>query len=460
MKTAFLWTLCLAMLSLCASSSVLRGAEDEAVSAQTLETGRGETGSSAAQRDANLLMGRSPDRPAFSLKGCFRNVHGPDVKTVTLGEEGTRTLDEAIAALRPDGGVILVPPGTYENQNFRLGRESMSVTLRGILGPGGRRPRFLFKGPKPSGTFMSFGVTPWANYKERVAAPPNRDQALIENLEIGGYGAALSIGNCARFVMKNCIVHDSPNNLIGSANLSGEQRCSLEFFGNEIYHGGQGNHKHNLYLHRGLDGAFVRVAFINNHCHSARGSSALKSIANEHVIVGNLFESASPDEPDKERYCSTLLVDVPAASDNLIANNTFRYRGESVPTATCPPRQRPTAPSSSTRSSSVTRSSMSATKPSGHRPWSRGERCPKRPWSASAQSCRFAGRRGGSNARDCGWRTTGTGACRSTIATWRDQPQASPPGSNTKRSGGGCLLATRPTPLNLIWLGASPHHRR
>ena len=72
--------------------------------------------------------------------------------------------------------------------------------------------------------------------------------------------------------MKNCVVHDSPNTLIGSANLTGKQRCSLEFYGNEIYHGGQGNTKHNFYLHRGHDGSFVRVVFINNYCHSARGS--------------------------------------------------------------------------------------------------------------------------------------------------------------------------------------------
>jgi hypothetical protein len=146
------------------------------------------------------LVGRA-ERGSFSLKGCFREVHGPDAKTVTLGEDGIRTLEDAIAALRPDGGVILVPPGTYENKNFRLGKRSMSVTLKGILGPDARRPRFLFKGPKPSGVFMSFGVSPWAKYKDRIAAPPNRDQALVENLEIGGYGAALSIGNCARFVL-------------------------------------------------------------------------------------------------------------------------------------------------------------------------------------------------------------------------------------------------------------------
>ena len=270
------------------------------------------------------------ERDAFSLQGCFREVHEPDAMTITLGEGGVGTLEQAIAALRPDGGVILVPPGTYENQYFRLGKNSMSVTVRGIVGPDGRRPRFLFKGPKPAGVFMSFGVSPWANYRERIAAPPNRDQAFVENLEIGGYGAALSIGNCARFVLKNCIVHDSPNNLIGSANLAGDQQCSLEFYGNEIYRGGQGNTKHNLYLHRGHDGAFVRVVFINNHCHSARGSSCLKSLGNEHIVLGNLFETVSPDEPDKDKYSSTLLVDVPAASDNLIAYNTFRYRGESA----------------------------------------------------------------------------------------------------------------------------------
>jgi hypothetical protein len=270
------------------------------------------------------------EQDRFSLKGCFREVHGPDAKTVTLGEDGSRTLDEAIDALRPDGGVILVPPGTYENQNFRLGKRSMSVTLRGILGPDGQRPRFLFKGPKPSGVFMSFGVTPWAKYKDRIAAPPNRDQALVENLEIGGYGAALSIGNCARFVLKNCVVHDSPNNLIGSANLAGSQKCSLEFYGNEIFHGGQGNTKHNFYLHRGHEDAFVRVVFLNNYCHSARGSSCLKSLGNQHIIIGNLFQTVSPDEPDKQKYSSTLLVDVPAASDNLIAFNTFKYRGESA----------------------------------------------------------------------------------------------------------------------------------
>jgi len=279
---------------------------------------------------AALAGAPTPKLPDFSLEGCFRDVHGPDAKTVTLGQEGVESLDEAIAALRPGGGVILVPPGTYENQNFRLGRNSMSVTLRGILGPGGQRPRFLFKGPKPSGLFIGFGTSPWLNMKEGIAAPPNADEAQVENLEIGGYGAAISIGNCARFVLKNCVVHDSPNNLISSANLAGTQRCSLEFYGNEIFHGGQGNAKHNFYLHRGHGGSFVRVAFLNNHCHSARGSSCLKSIANEHIIVGNLFETTSPDEPDKQRYSSTLLVDVPAASDNLIACNTFRYQGESL----------------------------------------------------------------------------------------------------------------------------------
>jgi hypothetical protein len=70
--------------------------------------------------------------------------------------------------------------------------------------------------------------------------------------------------------------------------------------------------------------------FINNHCHSARGSSCLKSLGNEHIIIGNLLESASASEPNKDRYSSTLLVDVPAASDNLIAHNTFNYRGESA----------------------------------------------------------------------------------------------------------------------------------
>jgi hypothetical protein len=330
MKAAPVWTPCLTVLSLCTLAAAQQAAEAEAVSEERTDADVGEQRAAANSCDVNSLMGRSPNRPSFSLEGCFRDVHGPDALTVTLGEGGIGTLEEAIAALRPDGGVILVPPGIYENQNFRLGKRSMSVTVRGVLGPDGRRPRFLFKGPKPSGTFMSFGVTPWANYKERIAAPPNRDQALVENVEIGGYGAALSIGNCARFVMKNCVVHDSPNNLIGSANLSGDQRCSLEFFGNEIYHGGQGNAKHNFYLHRGLDGAQVRVVFLNNHCHSARSSSALKSIANEHIIIGNLFESASPDEMDKKRYSSTLLVDVPAASDNLIGYNTFRYRGASA----------------------------------------------------------------------------------------------------------------------------------
>lgn len=279
---------------------------------------------------ADEFVDRTPKLPTFSLEGCFRDVHSPCAKTLTLGEDGVQTLEDAIAALRPDGGVILVPPGTYENQNSRLGKRSMSVTLRGILGSDGERPKFLFKGPKPSGLFMSFGVSAWTKLKEGIAAPPNLDQALVENLEIGGYGAAISIGNCARFVMKNCIVHDSPNNLIASANLAGTQRCSLEFYGNEIFHGGQGNHKHNFYLHRGHDDAFVRIVFINNYCHSARGSSALKSIANEHIIVGNLFESASSGELDKQKYSSTLLVDVPAASDNLIVYNTFNYRGESA----------------------------------------------------------------------------------------------------------------------------------
>jgi hypothetical protein len=279
---------------------------------------------------AEMLADRTPKPADFSLEGCFRDVHGPGAKTVTLGNDGIQTLDQAVVALRPKGGVILVPPGTYENQSFRLGKTSMSVTIRGILGPGGERPRFLFQGPRPSGVFMSFGASAWSKAKEEIAAPPNTDQAMVENLEIGGYGAALHIGNCARFVLKNCVVHDSPNDLISSANLAGTQRCSLEFYGNEIFHGGQGNTKHNLYLHRGQGDSFVRVVFLNNHCHSARGSSCLKSLGNQHIIIGNLFETSAPGEPNKPLYSSTLLVDVPAASDNLIACNTFHYRGESL----------------------------------------------------------------------------------------------------------------------------------
>jgi hypothetical protein len=54
----------------------------------------GAFGSSAA-------LGLAGERGSFSLKGCFGEVHGPDAKTVTLREDGIRTLEEAITALRP-----------------------------------------------------------------------------------------------------------------------------------------------------------------------------------------------------------------------------------------------------------------------------------------------------------------------------------------------------------------------
>jgi hypothetical protein len=272
---------------------------------------------------AGDLVDRTPPLPDFSLKGCFRDIHGPAAPRVTLGQGGITTLNEAAAALRPGGGVILVPPGTYRDLSLGLGRAGgMDITVRGVLGPDGARPKFVAEG----GTFFSFGDR--ADDREGRPLPPNRNCAMLENVEVEGYGTAVFVGNCARFVMKNNYIHHAKNSMILTENLRGQQRLSIEFYGNEISHGGQGNAKHNLYLHRGLDEtSWLSVKFINNYCHSSRNSSCLKSIANENLVVGNLFEATAESEPEKSKYASTMLVDIPAASHNLVAYNAFTYSG-------------------------------------------------------------------------------------------------------------------------------------
>jgi len=250
-------------------------------------------------------------------------IHDAAARTVTYGTTGATTLKEAVNALGPDGGVVLIPQGVYTCDAF-YGvslSNTQKITLRGVLAPDGTRPKFTcLKGDPPARvpTFVAFG---WPVLAKGVASAPSPQRLMIENLEIEGYASHVKTFNVASLTIRNSKLHHATTNGIATPDLYENQTADFRFCGNEFHHSGQGNTMHNVYIHRNKTGpGSTRAWFYNNWCHDSKGSHCYKSTTNENYVVGNRFDS---NTDGTATYTGTELLDIMACSTSVVANNVF-----------------------------------------------------------------------------------------------------------------------------------------
>lgn len=264
-------------------------------------------------------------------------IHGPDAPTVTLGSTGTETLNKAhdrlLAINGAAGGVILVPhdaPVACDKlyKFTRLANKHASVTIRGVPGPAGERPRFECfdsTGAKGVGTWMSFGKPLYLPNTTTPITDPSSIQIMVEDVDIVGYNVQVLIqAGVGKAVLKNVRHLDGSGTCVKNQELEGDLRLAWEICGGENARCGQGNINHGYYLHGNIeqqDTGHSTVYYGGGWCHDARGSHCFKSTANRNIIVGNLFETGTHwDAP----YEPTELLDMMACSNNVVRGNVFR----------------------------------------------------------------------------------------------------------------------------------------
>jgi hypothetical protein len=165
-------------------------------------------------------------------------------------------------------GVIEVPwsADTVQCDSLRIRKGDAALrrlTIQGVTGPDRQQPRFYCRSAESK---YSLGGTIPAQYVApsffRMAVDKDHPEIMFENLHIDGYGGALKLGNSGAYVVRNSYLHHVPDNGIAAANIERLQDSGvdssasfiLQLCGSEISHYGQGNSKHNLYLHRALGG--------------------------------------------------------------------------------------------------------------------------------------------------------------------------------------------------------------
>lgn len=291
-----------------------------------------------------------PDIPAghdYSEPGVCTDDHIDVAGEVTLqdGETLEAALDRLIAIIAPGrGGRIRVPydVDTVQCDTIKLRKRHSdvigSLALSGIRGPAGEMPRFYCRAEKLDGTI------PKGSGKGVFFTAPSK--AIIENIEVNGYGKWASPAIAGTFVARNSYFHGATNDGFSNTGLDWEKHGEVagrvaEFCGNNVSRGGQGNAKHCFYLHRGLPGAESRYTLVDNVIHSCNWSEGFKSTGEYNLISGNRFyKTVPPDEyqpegvppliesPEREsNHYGNTLVNIVSCSQSVIRNNLFHiYR--------------------------------------------------------------------------------------------------------------------------------------
>lgn len=259
--------------------------------------------------------------PAVTIPaGVCSDIHSANAKKVTLGTPGAMTLNQARDTLLPfGGGIIEVPSGTYTCDYLYQLRDitkQMDLTIRGIPDANGNKPKFTCL-DKSVITFLAIGTPIFTTNATSPPRAPNSHKLLVENIEVEGYNSQVAIHNAGTVILRNNRFHGATGDMIVSTDVFGSQKNDIQICGNEIDHGGQGNTLHNLYIHRGRNsGADTSLKFFNNHCYAANGSHCLKTLANENIIAGNLFESDSVTQGSE-------VLDIATCTNSIVQGNTF-----------------------------------------------------------------------------------------------------------------------------------------
>ena len=283
---------------------------------------------------------------SYSVHGACADLHAEDAYSVTLGVG--EKLESALARLGTLGGVVNIPYGApLQCDGARIGPGGGPVTLRGTPGSGGKLPRFYCRSDEIGGTIPNREVRGiWLEVLDGDTS------LLVENLHVDGYKKQVRMPTFGHFILRNNYLHHATQDAINNANSGGSERDAykgidgpgrfhLEMCGNEIAHSGQGNFKHNTYMHRSLGGigdhpeldvggpglhdTWTKVTYVDNLCHSPRWSSCFKSIANENVVIGNRFYTRLETDPsyDMAGMSAQMLIDVANCSQNIIRGNAL-----------------------------------------------------------------------------------------------------------------------------------------
>ena len=271
----------------------------------------------------------------YSIPNSCDAIHDNHATVVTLQKhERLQSAVERLRKISPSGGVIEIQAKneTIECDTIRLKQAfSSGLTLRGI-----GMPEFYCRwdNPKYGGTIKK------ADLKPAFFTAHNDDHTvLVEGIEVNGYKSAFKLGKSGDYTLRNLRAHGGPGDGISNSNTGGPgkdpyrgietpSRFRLQACGVEVSHYGQGNHKHNFYIHRAL-GGWPRYGFdtrneftlVDSNIHSPGWASAVKSIANRNNFYNNTITSHIFGE---EGFHAQMLIDVSACSVNIIVGNLLR----------------------------------------------------------------------------------------------------------------------------------------
>lgn len=269
-------------------------------------------------------------RPSFSPLGEYST---PACKVaideawpqVTLHENGQETLKAAHTRLLAKGranGILNIrwdaPPAMCDTLfGGASNRMAGTLVIRGLTGPNGEQPRFYCRSD------IRDGNVPHKTLPGTVLDASGKSLTVIENLHVDGYKKVVQTPMEGRLVVRNNYMHHQVSDAIGGSNIKAEKvSVTYEFCGNEMSHSGRDNGSHLFYIHRGLaDTSNITAIWVDNFLHSAANSSAIKSIANTNVVVGNRITKQIATDPTYTPRMTQFLVDLAGCSNNLIESN-------------------------------------------------------------------------------------------------------------------------------------------
>lgn len=311
-------------------------------------------------RGSNNFTPTFPPLGQYSVAGICQSIHPETVAQVTMknGELFEDAYKRLFAIADHDEGGILNVPHSVRIANcdrlYIVGKEYMEggLTVRGIKGPNGEMPRMYCRHTGMDGgtvpTTADTGVAWSSTYKS--TAPyfgTTWYTFLMENFEVDGYAPWVSMW-AKKVVLRNNWFHHTRENGIhmprNKDNYDFATDMTLEVCGNHISHGGQGNTRHNFYLHRNEETGgtgpdrvvavaeeentgptyqpiYKNIAWIVDNVIHNSGGSAIKSTAQENHIIGNTIYADFPTDPQWKPKPTTMLIDLISCAQNEIKNN-------------------------------------------------------------------------------------------------------------------------------------------
>lgn len=238
------------------------------------------------------IMGWTGVVGAFALVAWTSSIAAAATLTVGPGKTYT-TVKDAVAAAQP-GDTIEVDAGDYIDDISSI--KVNDLTIRGV----GGRPHLKATVPPPNkkGIFVvELGVGP----------------VTVENLEFSGARISEGDGNNAAGIraqgtdlrVKDCYFHDNQNGI-----LAGDGLMTVE--GSEFAYNGEAGYEHNIYV-----GTAPKFVFRGNYTHHAKSGHAVKSRALEnHIEYNRIMEEADGN--------GSALIDLPQGGLSYIIGNLIQ----------------------------------------------------------------------------------------------------------------------------------------